>query len=89
MAKSSKGKGAAEKQASKSERRIAENRRARREYEITDTLECGIVLVGSEVKSLRDGKVSLEEAYGRASMCTGARVSCTPPALSSRRRVRR
>ena len=30
-----------------------------------DTLECGIVLVGSEVKSLRQGKCSLEEAYGR------------------------
>ncbi len=30
-----------------------------------DTLECGIALVGSEVKSLRDGKVSLAEAYGR------------------------
>ena len=30
-----------------------------------DTLECGIALVGSEVKSLRNGKVSLDEAYGR------------------------
>ena len=30
-----------------------------------DTLECGIILVGSEVKSLRNGKVSLAEAYGR------------------------
>jgi len=34
-------------------------------YEIIDTLECGVVLVGSEVKSIRGGKVSLEEAYGR------------------------
>jgi SsrA-binding protein len=32
---------------------------------VLDTLECGIVLVGSEVKSLRAGKVSLDEAYGR------------------------
>jgi SsrA-binding protein len=32
---------------------------------VLDTLECGIVLVGSEVKSLRNGRVSLEEAYGR------------------------
>lgn len=46
-------------------RLIAENRRARFEYEILDSLECGIVLVGSEVKSLRQGKLSLEEAYGR------------------------
>lgn len=30
-----------------------------------DSLECGIVLVGSEVKSLRDGRMSLDEAYGR------------------------
>jgi len=44
---------------------IAHNRSARHEYEVLDTLECGIVLVGSEVKSLRAGKVSLDEAYGR------------------------
>jgi len=44
---------------------IARNRRARHEYDILDQLECGIVLRGSEVKSLRDGKVSLEEAYAR------------------------
>ncbi len=44
---------------------VAQNRRARHEYEILDKLECGIMLVGSEVKSLRNGKVSLDEAYGR------------------------
>ena len=44
---------------------MANNRKARHEYEVVDTLECGIVLAGSEVKSLRNGKVSLEEAYGR------------------------
>ena len=49
----------------KNERPIADNRRARHEYEVIDTLECGIVLVGSEVKSVRGGKISLEEAYGR------------------------
>jgi SsrA-binding protein len=47
------------------ERVVAQNRRARHEYEVLDTLECGIALVGSEVKSLRTGKLSLEEAYGR------------------------
>lgn len=47
------------------ERVIAQNRRARHEYFVTDTLECGIVLVGSEVKSLRNGRLSLEEAYAR------------------------
>ena len=64
MAKKSK-KGAAAKAEAKNEKRITENRKARREYEIIDTLECGIALVGSEVKSLRNGKVSIEEAYGR------------------------
>lgn len=44
---------------------VAKNRRASHEYEVLETLECGIVLVGSEVKSLRNGKVSIEEAYGR------------------------
>lgn len=42
---------------------VAENRRARREYEIEDTLEAGIVLVGSEVKSLRGGKANIAESY--------------------------
>ncbi len=49
----------------KNEKRIAENRKARRNFEVIETLECGIALVGSEVKSLRNGKVSLDEAYGR------------------------
>jgi SsrA-binding protein len=44
---------------------ICTNRRARHQYEILDEIECGIVLKGSEVKSLRDGKVSLDEAYAR------------------------
>src|SRR5690606_22951897 len=47
------------------ERLIAQNRRARHEYDVLDTLECGIMLVGSEVKSLRTGQLSLEEAYAR------------------------
>ncbi len=47
------------------EKVVAENRKARHEYEILDTLECGIALVGSEVKSLRSGRTSLDEAYGR------------------------
>ena len=47
------------------DRVICTNRRARHQYEIMDEIECGIVLKGSEVKSLRDGKVSLDEAYAR------------------------
>jgi SsrA-binding protein len=46
-------------------RMVAENRKARHNFEVLDTLECGIVLVGSEVKSLRAGKISLEESYAR------------------------
>jgi len=44
---------------------ICTNRRARHQYEILDQIECGIVLKGSEVKSLRDGHVSLDEAFAR------------------------
>ncbi len=47
------------------DRVISQNRKARHNYTVLDTLECGIVLVGSEVKSLRNGRVSLDEAYAR------------------------
>lgn len=40
-----------------------ENRRARHDYAIEDTLECGIELLGTEVKSIRDGKMSLAEGF--------------------------
>jgi SsrA-binding protein len=43
--------------------RVAENRKARHEYDITETIEAGIVLLGSEVKSLRRGRASIAEAY--------------------------
>jgi SsrA-binding protein len=42
---------------------IATNRRARHEYTIEDTVEAGMVLMGSEVKSLREGKVNMQDAY--------------------------
>jgi SsrA-binding protein len=42
---------------------VAENRRARFDYEILDTLEAGIMLTGTEVKSLRTGKAQIAEAY--------------------------
>ena len=42
---------------------IAQNRSARREFEVLDTYEAGIVLVGSEVKSLRQGKVNLKGSF--------------------------
>jgi len=42
---------------------IATNRKARYNYEILDTIEAGLSLVGSEVKSLRDGKATLKDSY--------------------------
>lgn len=44
---------------------VCRNRRARHEYDILEELECGIALKGSEVKSIRNGKISIEEAYAR------------------------
>lgn len=44
---------------------IASNRKARHDYAIEDTIECGIVLLGSEVKSLREGQVRIADAYAR------------------------
>jgi SsrA-binding protein len=41
------------------------NRRARHDYAIDETFECGIALAGAEVKSIRDGKVNLRDAYAR------------------------
>ena len=42
---------------------VADNRRARFDYEVLDTLEAGIVLTGTEVKSLRSGRAQIAEAY--------------------------
>ena len=47
------------------ERAISENRKAKHEYSVLEALECGIVLVGSEVKSLRNGAVTLSDAFGK------------------------
>jgi SsrA-binding protein len=44
---------------------ICRNKRAFHDYAIFDTLECGLALTGTEVKSLRDGRASLEDAYAR------------------------
>jgi SsrA-binding protein len=51
-----------------------ENRRARHDYAIADTLEVGVALRGTEVKSVRQGRVSLAEGY--------VRVQADPPALT-------
>ena len=44
---------------------IAVNRRARRDYEILESVEAGMALKGSEVKALREGRVNLKESYAR------------------------
>ena len=43
---------------------FAENRKARHDYTVLETIECGIVLTGTEVKSVRHGEVSLSGSYG-------------------------
>lgn len=53
------------KAASEGRRTVATNRRARHDYEIVEQFEAGIVLTGSEVKSLRGGRASLTEAFAR------------------------
>jgi SsrA-binding protein len=44
---------------------VIRNRRARHDYELLETFECGIVLHGAEVKSIRAGHANLQEAFGR------------------------
>ncbi len=51
------------KEQNKNYKVIAENRRARYDYAIEDDLECGIILMGSEVKSLRTGQSNIAESY--------------------------
>jgi SsrA-binding protein len=49
------------------QRNAVVNRRARHDYHIEETIEAGLVLTGSEVKSLRSGKAQLKDSYGRVS----------------------
>lgn len=54
---------AAKKKKDPNNKQVAENRRARYDYAVEDTLECGLILMGSEVKSLREGSVNIAESY--------------------------
>ncbi len=47
------------------ERQIADNRKARHDYHLLDTFEAGIVLLGTEVKAIREGRVNLRDSFGR------------------------
>jgi SsrA-binding protein len=64
-AKKQIAKRAAAREERGNDRTVATNRRARREYEFLETVEAGIQLQGSEVKSLREGKAQINEAYAR------------------------
>jgi SsrA-binding protein len=68
----------------KARKLIAENRQARRDYEIKDTVEAGIVLVGTEVKSLREGRANIAESYAREEegeiVLINATIPIYPPA---------
>jgi SsrA-binding protein len=63
------------------EKAVCRNRRARHQYEIMDTIEAGIVLVGSEVKSLRAAHASIEEAYARVEDGQVWLIDCDIPEL--------
>jgi SsrA-binding protein len=60
-----KAKLSSSKSESANARDVAVNRRALHDYEILTRLEAGLALTGSEIKSVREGKVSLQEAYAR------------------------
>ena len=49
----------------KAQKTIAENRKARHDYHILDTWEAGVALLGTEVKSIREGRVNLRDSYAR------------------------
>jgi SsrA-binding protein len=63
MAKGGTKKLAAKAQRDAANRLLADNRYARHQYEILETLECGIELVGTEVKSIRAGQVNLRDGF--------------------------
>ena len=66
MASGTKGsKGPISKTVDSNNKVVATNRRARHEYDILETVEAGLVLRGSEVKSLRDAKVQLADGFAR------------------------
>jgi len=48
------------------QRVIAENRKARHDYHVLETWEAGVVLLGTEVKAIREGRVNLRDSYARA-----------------------
>src|SRR5262249_2185837 len=72
----------------KARKLIAENRQARRNYEIESTLEAGIQLLGTEVKSLRDGRANIAESFAREEdgeiILVNSTIPVYPPAAQSK-----
>jgi SsrA-binding protein len=66
---------------------ICRNRRAFHEYHIQEKLECGLVLTGTEVKSLRDGNGSLEDAYAKIEDGEVWLIGCDIPEYSMAHRM--
>ncbi len=69
------------------EKTITVNRKIQHDYQILRTLEAGLSLLGSEIKSIREGRVSIREAYVRADngemWLVGAHVAQYPPAATA------
>lgn len=72
----------AKKKSGKGEDTIALNRRARFDYQIDETMEAGLVLTGTEVKSLREGKASIAEAFAIVRQGEAFLVQATIPEYS-------
>jgi SsrA-binding protein len=60
-----KSAGSTKREDQRADRVVTSNRRALHEYSIVDSIEAGIELTGTEIKSIRDGKISISEAYAR------------------------
>jgi len=57
--------GASKKETGAHHRIVSSNRKARRDYQVLETIEAGLVLTGAEVKSVRGGRVNLKDSYAR------------------------
>lgn len=66
---------------------VCRNRRATHEYAISDTLECGLVLVGTEVKALRDGHAMLDDAYAKIEAQELWLIGCEIPEYTAGNRM--
>jgi SsrA-binding protein len=80
MSKKDKGKAKPKEKADDSGIKIvARNRRARHDYELLEKVEAGLVLTGTEVKSLRNGKANLEDAYAEVNGGEAWLIGCDIP----------